>query len=260
MKNKPNYGNWIPRTMLLSMSAFSAVLFLLWLLVRFLFRIRILSTAAMALFLFGTAMTIYMYICSRAFSFEGGCVMGQIHLFVVSRLNWDGKGRLLDIGCGSGALSICCAKAFPAAEITGLDYWGKEWNYAKEQCEANVQAEQVQPITFLKGDAASLPFEDETFDAAVSNFVFHEVRSQPDKRQVVREALRVIKPGGAFAFHDLFEQKSIYGDMNTFILELQKEGIREIHYEPHTERLPFIPWYVKAPWLLNGLGIIYGRK
>lgn len=54
-------------------------------------------------------------------------------------------------------------------------------------------------ITFQKGDAAQLPFADESFDAAVSNFVFHEVRTAKDKRDVVREALRVVKPGGAFS-------------------------------------------------------------
>ena len=84
--------------------------------------------------------------------------------------------------------------------------------------------------------------------------------TQPDKRQVVREALRVIKKGGSFAFHDLFEQKQLYGDMDEFLEFLRREGIREIHYEAHTERLPMVPWFAKAPWMLTGLGLIYGRK
>ena len=36
--------------------------------------------------------------------------------------NWDGKGSLLDIGCGAAALTVRCAKAFPEAEITAIDY------------------------------------------------------------------------------------------------------------------------------------------
>ena len=107
---------------------------------------------------------------------------------------------------------------------------------------------------------ASLPFEDGTFDAAVSNFVFHEVRTEPDKRNVVREALRVVKKGGVFAFHDLFEQRQIYGDMEEFIAALKAEGISEIQYIPHTEQLECIPGYVKAPWLLSELGMLYGVK
>lgn len=79
--------------------------------------------------------------------------MGKMHQNLVDHMEWDEKGKLLDIGCGAGALTIRCAKKYP--------------------------------------------------DAAVSNFVFHEVRTQPDKRQVVREALRVVKKGGSFAFQDM---------------------------------------------------------
>lgn len=77
--------------------------------------------------------------------------------------------------------------------------------HMEEQCETNARLEGVwERIVFQKGDAAKLDFPDESFDGAVSKFVFHEVRRQPDKRLVVREALRVVKKGGAFAFHDLF--------------------------------------------------------
>ena len=55
-----------------------------------------------------------------------------------------------------------------------------------------------------------MDFPDETFDAAVSNFVFHEVRTAKDKRDVVKEALRVVKKGGAFSFQDMFSQKALY--------------------------------------------------
>ena len=73
-------------------------------------------------------------------------------------------------------------------------YWGAEWNYAKEQCEKNARIEGIADrVTFQKGDAAKLDFADETFDAAVSHFVFHDVHSAKAKRDVVREALRVLK-------------------------------------------------------------------
>ena len=93
-----------------------------------------------------------------------------------------------------------------------MDYWGAEWSYAKDQCEKNARAEGVADrVIFQKGDAAHLDFPDGTFDAAVSNFVFHEVRSEKDKRKIVREALRVVKKGGSFAFQDLFSQESCTG-------------------------------------------------
>ena len=110
-------------------------------------------------------------------------------------------------------------------------YWGVEWNYAKEQCEKNAKIEGVADhIAFQKGDAAKLDFPDETFDAVVSNFVFHEVRTAKDKRDVVKEALRVLKKGGVFSFQDMFSQKALYGDMEEFVRELKAEGISDIHY------------------------------
>ena len=52
-----------------------------------------------------------------------------------------------------------------------MDYWGAQWNYAKEQCEKNAAIEGVASrIHFEKGNAAHLNYADETFDAAVSNF------------------------------------------------------------------------------------------
>ncbi|MEY8351803.1 class I SAM-dependent methyltransferase [Lachnospiraceae bacterium 54-53] len=255
-----NYGNWIPKTLMYCLWSASAVFLAAGLAGAFLWKNRMAAILSVILFLPSILMTVYMQICRRAFSFKGGNVMGKIHSHLLTRLPFKGNGTLLDIGCGSGALTIRCAKTYPGAQITGIDFWGREWNYAKEQCEQNARLEQAPPITFRQGDAASLPFEDASFDAAVSNFVFHEVKTQPDKRLVVRESLRVIKKGGSFAFHDLFGQSQLYGSMEEFVEQLKAEGISELSYEAHTENLPCIPWYTKAPWLLTGMGILYGIK
>lgn len=259
---QPDYGNWVPSSFMKGGYTVSAALLAAAALCTFVWHNRIASILFLLLFLAMLAMCLYMQACRSAFSFEGKRnVMGQIHQFLLNRLSWDGKGTLLDIGCGSGALTIRCAKKFPDADITGVDYWGREWDYAREQCEKNARLEGVKPITFQKGDAAKLPYTTESFDAVVSNFVFHEVKTEPDKRKVIREALRVLKKGGAFAFHDLFAQKQLYGDMEELIQELKAEGITEIHYEPNTEKQDFIPGFVTwAPWMLHGLGILYGVK
>ena len=191
----------------------------------------------------------------------GAAVLLGVHEHLVEHLDWNGEGRLLDIGCGAAALTVRCAKAFPKAQITAMDYWGAEWNYAKEQCERNAQIEGVADrISFQKGDAAKLDFPDETFDAAVSNFVFHGVRTAKDKWDVVREALRVVKKGGVFSFQDMFSQKALYGDMEQFVRELKAEGISEVHYIGNLEKkLDFIPGFA-TPWMISGMGIIYGKK
>lgn len=48
--------------------------------------------------------------------------------------------------------------------------------------------------------------------------------------------------------------------MQEFIEELRREGIEEIHYIANVEKKGFIPKFVQAPWMLHGMGLIYGRK
>lgn len=278
MKNKADYGNWVPAAMMKMMTLVSVILIIAAVLlctltdIKWLKIIAVIAAAVMVLF------TAYMGICRHIFASGGpgknlpnaenyirieglDGVMGRIHHFLAEHLDWDGKGQLLDIGCGSGALTIRCAKKYPNAQLTGIDYWGTEWSYGKEQCERNAGIEGVADrITFRHGDAAKLDFADETFDAAVSNFVFHEVKSQPDKPELIKEALRVVKKGGSFAFQDLFCQKSLYGDINEVISELKASGVSEINFIPDVEKLGFVPAFVQTPWMISGIGLIYGKK
>lgn len=262
MNQKPNYGNWVPEKLLYLTFGGAALFLVLALLSGLAFSNTPLAVICAILCAVLLAFGIYMYACHECFAFGKGDMMAKVHAHLVAHLNWDGHGTLLDIGCGAAPLTIRCAKAFPDAALTGMDYWGAQWNYAKEQCEKNAAIEGVASrIHFEKSDAAHLNYADETFDAAVSNFVFHEVHSARDKRDVVREALRVVKRGGAFSFQDLFAQKSLYGDMDAFVEELKKEGISEIHYIGNLEKtLDFVPAYVRTPWMISGMGILYGKK
>lgn len=262
MNQKTNYGNWVPEKMLtlcyVGAAVFAVAAGVTGLALHLAVPTWVLGILALICLIYG----IYMHACHELFAFGKGNMMANVHQHLVDHLDWDGEGTLLDIGCGAAALTIRCAKAFPHAVLTGMDYWGAEWNYAKEQCESNAKAEGVAGrITFQKGDAAHLDYPDETFDAAVSNFVFHEVRSAKNKRDVVKEALRVVKKGGVFSFQDMFSQKALYGDMEEFVEELKKEGITEVHYIGNLEKkLDFIPGYATTPWMISGMGILYGRK
>lgn len=256
-----NYGNWVPAALMRLAWKIIGILFIFELLDLIILKNVWAAIIIGIVFFIILSFTLYMQKCRNLFDFNKGGLMGKIHEFLVNHLLWNGNGTLLDIGCGAGALTIRCAKKFPKAKFVGMDYWGKEWSYAKEQCESNALVEGVSDRTrFENGDAAKLSYPDNTFDAVVSNFVFHEVKTQSDKRLVVREALRVVKKGGVFAFQDLFGQKAIYGDINIFIAELKNEGISEIHYIPDVDKMEFIPSYVRAPWMLCGVGLIYGIK
>lgn len=262
MNEKANYGNWVPEKALYMLFGAAVLLGVIAVLAQTVLDKPVVTAVSGVLCVVALVMAVYMLICHETFAFGKGNMMVGVHEHLVEHLDWNGEGRLLDIGCGAAALTVRCAKAFPKAQITAMDYWGAEWNYAKEQCERNAQIEGVADcISFQKGDAAKLDFPDETFDAAVSNFVFHEVRTAKDKRDVVREALRVVKKGGVFSFQDMFSQKALYGDMEQFVRELKAEGISEVHYIGNLEKkLDFIPGFVTTPWMISGMGIIYGKK
>ena len=69
-------------------------------------------------------------------------------------------------------------------------------------------------MQFSSRDARKLDFQDETFDAVVSNYVYHNINGA-DKQGLLLESLRVLKKGGVFALNDDMKPR-MYGDMEEF--------------------------------------------
>jgi ubiquinone/menaquinone biosynthesis C-methylase UbiE len=175
-------------------------------------------------------------------------------------LDWNGEWQILDIGCGSGALTIELAKKYKGVQIIGIDYWGEQWEYSKKVCEKNAEIEGVaERMTFQKASAAALPFDDDSMDVVVSNLVFHEVGSVKDKKELIREALRVVKKGGKFVFQDLFLWKQIYGEPDELIETVRSWGIKEVTLI-NTSNLAFVPTVLKLPFMVGTIGMIVGEK
>ena len=120
---------------------------------------------------------------------------------------WDGRGKVLDIGTGSGRLAVPIAREFPEANVTGVDIWQtvwSSWGLNKEHAEKNAIIAKVDDrCVFQYGSALELPFEDGEFALVVSGFTFHEIRV-PDRTVLIKEALRVLAPGGILLICDLF--------------------------------------------------------
>jgi SAM-dependent methyltransferase len=256
MKKTPDYGNWVPRKMLYMQICMIVAFILLAIVIPAIVLKIVFCIGTLA----GLGMIIYFGSSHYVFSYNGGGLSGKILDMMLSYLQPDKKEKILDIGCGSGALTIKIAKKFPAAKITGIDYWGAEWDYKKDQCQKNAALEGVSgQVTFLQGSASNLPFEDESFDVVVSNFTFHEVKDTKNKHDVIKEALRVVKKGGVFVFHDIFYINKIYGEPEEMIEKLRASDISEIHII-NTSTLEIIPKFLRTSFMLGGIGLIYGKK
>jgi SAM-dependent methyltransferase len=166
---------------------------------------------------------IALVISLSAFRFGnwGGDFQNRIHQLLVDAI--AGRHKVLDVGCGSGRLLIQIAKANPGAH-KGVDYWGDEWEYSKTQCETNARIEGVTGLEFVKASASKLPFADGSFDAVVSCLTFHEVLDVADKTRSVSEALRVLAPGGRFAFVDLFDDPGYYPEPTELDRAIRESG------------------------------------
>ncbi len=204
-------------------------------------------------------MTVCMILMYRAFSYNGKRQMSrQIIDGVAAKVVLPEGGCGLDVGCGSGALTIAVAKCNPQARITGIDRWGVEYSsFSKTLCEENARAEGVTNTSFAKGDALKLDFADETFDAVCSNYVYHNIPSR-NRQEILLETFRVLKKGGTFAVHDIFSPQK-YGDMQMFVQRLKNMGYERVELIDTTKGLFMSPW--EATWMaLKGSAILVGKK
>ena len=112
-------------------------------------------------------------------------------------------------------------------------------------------------MRFEEGNAVNLPFEDESFDAVTSNYVYHNITGK-NKQKLLLETFRVLKKGGVFVIHDLMS-KSRYGDMNKFIEKLKKEGYQDVQLIDTTKGL-FMSHKESLFLGLSGSTLLIGRK
>ncbi|QKY21954.1 methyltransferase domain-containing protein (plasmid) [Halolamina sp. CBA1230] len=150
---------------------------------------------------------------------------------------FDPDGRVLDIGCGAGRTSTVLAAA--GFDIVGLDISRPMLRLAAEEDPA---------VTYVAGDAAALPFPGESFgNVLFSHCGLDELKPESARGEALREAFRVVEPGGRFAFssHNLLRRllplpptRNWLGKMAAFWRRNYREGRIGSAYLSITEDAP----------------------
>ena len=254
---KADYKNWVPNGMIAGFGAATAALAAVGM---GLAQKKKLPAAILGAGALGCgAWTAWCVYANKRFSYDGERKLSkQIVEGTAKYITLPEGGIGLDVGCGSGALTIACAKRNPQGTMVGIDRWGKEYAaFNQPLCERNAQAEGVTNTKFQKGDACKLDFPDETFDAVTSNYVYHNIVGA-DKQALLRETFRVLKKGGIFAIHDLMSPMR-YGDMEKFASELKTQGYETVELIDTTNGMFMTPKEAKV-MMLGGSTLLVGRK
>ena len=117
---------------------------------------------------------------------------------------------ILDLGCGFGKSTRPLVDAFPEARVVGIDLSAPNLKLAHQQAERLRK-----PIAFYQRAAEATDFEDASFDLVTATMLIHEL-PMPVLRQVLVEALRVLRPGGQLAVLDFARTGDAFRD---FVME-----------------------------------------
>ena len=130
----------------------------------------------------------------------------QVWAELLDRASLKGTEIALDIGCGRGAVLVQLAQRLPQGHVTGIDLWRSVDQSGNNEAatEKNLAANGVQDrVTLETGDMTKLPFGDASFDVVTASLAIHNVRAADGRASAIREAVRVLKPGGSLIIVDI---------------------------------------------------------
>lgn len=140
--------------------------------------------------------------------------------------------RLLDVGCGTGSITVGLAEVVSPGEVVGIDV-GKP---SLETARAIATEKGVSNVSFETGNAYELPYPDDSFDAVFSHMVLEHL-DDPDK--ALLEIRRVLKSGGVVGLRDADQAGVIVGPefpLLEELLEMYERFWQRTGGDPYTGR------------------------
>lgn len=160
---------------------------------------------------------------------------------MIAALELRGDEQVLDVGCGRGLLLLETARRLPHGCATGIDLWSTRDQSGNAAATTQRNAElagMTARVRIDTGDMRHLPYADASFDAIVSSLAIHNLPTETDREQAVREIARVLKPGGQVALLD-FRCTALYARI------LRESGLTVQRSWPEFRMFPWV-WIVRG--------------
>jgi SAM-dependent methyltransferase len=125
---------------------------------------------------------------------------------LLDKLGLRGDERILDMGCGRGAVLLMAAQHLTTGRAVGVDLWRTfdQSGNSAEATQRNAIAEGVADrVELHTGDMTALPFADNSFDVVVSSLAIHNISGRAGREKAIDEAVRVLRPGGRLMIADI---------------------------------------------------------
>jgi ubiquinone/menaquinone biosynthesis C-methylase UbiE len=148
------------------------------------------------------------FFLANALSFFYTTRHGKLQVWneLLDGLDLRGDERVLDMGCGRGAVLTAVAARLRNGRAIGIDLWST-WDQSGNSRDITLRNAALEGVSdridIQTGDMRALPFADATFDVVVSSLAIHNITSGADRERAVSEAWRVLRPGGRLLIADI---------------------------------------------------------
>lgn len=161
---------------------------------------------------------------------------------MLSKINWTGGEKVLDIGTGQGLLMNGAAKHLTMGKSIGIDIWSSkdlsDNSIAKTLKNAALEGVSDK-IEVINENAVSLSFPDNSFDIVLSLLCIHNIEPEADQEKACFEIARVLKPNGTALIGD-------YIPTTAYAKAFAKAGLKVKSSKPYFSTAYALMWIVEA--------------